>query len=126
MKRQENNMKLWITICLSLFCTVASADNRQLNLQQRMNEAKRQVTSSGPGFELVGILEKGRHTSYAINGEDFIINKKTQIEGSLKIGATADASGKIEGGNSKVADTVVIADPHQDTTSPEPIQMHLR
>ena len=111
-------MKRLLPALLLLLCAGnANAQTHKFDMKNEMARAKQQVLNSGPGFELVGKVEHGKKTPYSINGEDFTITIKTQVEGELQIGANADVSGKILEGNKKVANLAVVAQSNQSQES---------
>ena len=106
-------MKKLVLICA--LCCISSdslmAEPKQIEVQNEIARLKQAELHSGPGFSLVGTVEKGHNTAYAINGEDFSVSDKTEVAGSLQLGVAAQATGKIIDGNKKIADVVVVADP---------------
>lgn len=95
---------------------IAGSDDE--HIQRQIADAQKSVLSQGPGFGLIGKVEKGVHTPYSINGEDFIVGEKTEIYGNLRMGATAEVSGIIHEGNKKIAEVVTIGG--GSITSPDP------
>lgn len=107
-----------------LTSTTFAQDNKEI--QQQVEQAKRMIVNSGPGFGLVGKIERGHSTPYSINGEDFVVTGQTEVTGDIKVGATAEATGKIVDGRRKIAEVVVVADPHQSPSSPSDATARLR
>ncbi len=89
-----------------------------LNVQQKIQEAQKEVLSRGPGFVLIGKVERGSSTPYSINGEDFRVDASTVVYGDLRLGVGAEVSGIIRSGNSKVAEVVTTAVAQESGASP--------
>lgn len=103
---------------LLVIAGTSRAEGKKFDVQKEINDAKRRVMHAEPGFGLVGTVERGRETSYSINGEDFSVTPRTEIVGDLKLGKQAQATGIFAGGK-KVAETIVVAEPMQ-STEPDP------
>lgn len=114
------NKNLLIAVLLILsFISDNSHSFSQTNLDPYMKaqieKLKADNLKSGPSFELVGTLEKGKHTSYSVNGEDFSLNPDAQIIGELQLGKSVQVDGKILSGI-KYASSLVTSEPsHVDS-----------
>lgn len=63
-----------------------------------------------PQFSMTGELELLGGNRYAVQGESFETDDKTNIQGTLEAGATVEVRGFISPGKPKVANQITVAD----------------
>ncbi len=80
-----------------------------LRERQRLIEVlSDRIHTKKPQFSLVGRLEANGKGVYSINGEQFSMDGKTNVQGELRVGSTVEVRGFYERGAPKIASQVVV------------------
>lgn len=97
--------------------TTTKADELGEDLRRQIEELKIAEMRKGPRFALSGKIERADDGAYAINGETFVVDSTTQIQGTLSIGAQAEVTGSL--GPPKIAELVIVPDGAPSASSDE-------
>ena len=92
------NYKWGIVMKNILFCCLLFVVPSMLFAQseaeiKQQYQAKLEAYKKAPGFGMNGTVERGRTARYSMNGNDFEVNKKTRINGNLKVGSVGRVQG---------------------------------
>lgn len=99
--------KLILQFGLLIFILPIARAQDGANLAEQAVEIRKQIESGPPQFSLIGKLERGHDSEYAVNNEDFIIDSETRINGTLRMGESAMVRGD-RIGNRNYAKKIVI------------------
>jgi len=72
---------------------LSPSDEGPKDLKKQAEEARQKILKGSPQFSLVGKVERGRSTDFAINGEDFIVDGSTNVNGEFEVGKWARVRG---------------------------------
>jgi len=87
-----------------------------LNLREEVEISKAKVLLGTPKFTLVGKVDRGIDSEFAINGEDFLIDADTRVSGeSLKLYSFANVRGE-RIGNRNYAKKILVSTPSSTST----------
>lgn len=104
------------TICLfTSLCAAEESGLRSPDTQKAEGEKLKQIqvlndriVNKRPQFSMSGVVKRLADDHYAINGEQFLVNKETQIQGELKTGVSAEVRGFLVPGKPKIANQVQV------------------
>lgn len=96
----------------------SDSKNTSISEQYRKDQLailSKRLHSNTPQFSLVGQVLKNGGNKYSINGEQFIVNKKTTIFGNFKVGKSAEVRGFVRPGLTKLATQITVIEKPADS-----------
>ncbi len=78
------------------------------SLGKQAEEIRLGILNGAPQFSMVGELRKEGAGRWSVNGESFVVDKDTEVVGSLKAGQAAEVRGYLKYGKVKRARQVLM------------------
>jgi hypothetical protein len=109
--------KFIFQLALTLFITSSGWAQDGADLARQATELRKQIENGPPQFSLIGKLERGDDSEFSVNGEDFVIDSDTRINGNLQIGRSAMVRGDRIGDRNYAKKILVEQSDHSSNSS---------